>query len=173
MSESWQGYHLVPFKYPFRADRIRWAFMSFMDIKSKTHEGFVYLRRLRLIQTPVFGLYIHWIFTPDDDQDPHDHPWVFWTWIVRGGYTESIYPRASRDKIPPGGSLAAPSQHWPRWSFHGMPLLRAHRITRLAPNTVSLVAVGRRRHEWGFYTKDGYIDWRVYTSDGYAAFDES
>lgn len=67
-----------------------WAFMRWADIPSKQSPGQVYLRRLRVAQTPLCGLYLHWINEPDTDRDLHDHPWVFWSLILRGGYSEDI-----------------------------------------------------------------------------------
>jgi hypothetical protein len=157
-----ESYKKVKFKYPLKHSRIRWALFSIFDIPSQALPGFVYLRRLRIVQTPWFGNYLHWIFTPDLDQDPHDHPWPFWTIVLRGGYDEC------RWKIRPccvQGSLehAEFSIHrWKRFSIHKVDMDEAHQIFSIKPNTTTLVFVGRRRREWGFYTPDGFVDWRKY-----------
>jgi hypothetical protein len=36
-------------------------------------------------------MYVHWIYQPDDDRDPHDHPWPFVSFVIRGGYAERLF----------------------------------------------------------------------------------
>lgn len=137
----------------------RWAFMKWFDIPSKTRPGMVYLRRLRMIQTPWFGLYLHFIYEPDTDQHPHDHPWTFWSFIVRGEYCEERHERmAHRDWY------MERKFHTAR-SLHKFALDWAHRITYIAPGTITLVAVGpRSRPNWGFWTSDGKVPWQAYNN---------
>lgn len=112
------------------------------------------MERWRLIQTPLFGIYVHFIYREDLDPVPHDHPWRFWSWVLRGGYVEWV-----RDDV-----RVLYEDRWEshaRWSFHGFPLRSAHRITRVEPNTVTLVFVGRKLRTWGFYEDDGhFVDYR-------------
>jgi hypothetical protein len=51
-----------------------------------------YLVRLRIVQTPWFGIYLHDIHEDDGDRDPHNHPWSFLSFVLRGYYTERVYP---------------------------------------------------------------------------------
>lgn len=98
-----------------------------------------YLRRLRIVQTPWFGVYLHRIGTPDSRPTLHDHPWNFLSIVVRGGYTE----------MTGDGCCYAEERHV-RWVNHK----RAeylHYIMRLDRTpTWTLVFVGRRRREWGY-----------------------
>lgn len=148
-------------KYPYK--NVRWAFFKWADIPSAADESLVYLRRLRILQTPWFMFYLHWIFEPDNDRDPHDHPMSFWSFIVRGGYTEVVYHDLG---------LAA---HGPYrrclFSLHKMPRTWAHKITDIRPGTVTLLLGGPRRQKWGFWTAQGWARWEDYPGRGIARED--
>lgn len=114
------------------------------------------MQRWRLIQTPLFGIYVHFIYREDLDPVPHDHPWRFWSLVLRGGYDEEYHPDARQI----GHSR---QQSHARWSRHGFPLGAAHRITAVQPQTVTLVFVGRKLRTWGFYDwrrGNAFVDWR-------------
>jgi hypothetical protein len=132
----------------------RWAFMRRFTIYKNDA---IYLDRLRLVQTPCFGVYLHHIEQPDLDRDPHDHPWSFGSLVLRGGYVERFhpYPNVHRD-------FHVVTRQWRRWSWHRMGTATAHRITSVQPGTVTLVFVGRRRRDWGFHTVAGFVPWRDY-----------
>src|SRR5262249_52489700 len=133
----------------------RWAFMRWADIESAQQPGRVYLRRLRIIQTPWAALYLHFIFEADYDRHPHDHPCNFWSLVLRGGYTEQVYTMSE--------NLYFNEVTWRRrWSIHKMPIEAAHRITVLAPRTVTLCLFGRRQRNWGFWTEGGFVEWQEY-----------
>lgn len=130
----------------------RWSIMRVFNIPSPTHPGITYLKRLRIVQTPMFGFYIHWINLPDEDRDPHDHPWKFISIVLRGGYKESVY--TTRKQI-------YYNEH-KRFSVHKMGTEKAHQITKLQPRTVTLIFTGKRSREWGFWTEQGWVPWREY-----------
>lgn len=133
--------------------RYRWAFNSRFLIGKP---GNPMMERWRLIQTPLFGLYVHFIYREDLDPVPHDHPWRFWSLVLRGGYREEYHP----DVREIGTSRQ--QQHEP-WSVHEFPLRAAHRITSVEPRTVTLVLVGRKLRTWGFYDErrgNAFVDWR-------------
>jgi hypothetical protein len=138
----------------------RWAFMNKMVIPSTRNAGETYLTRLRIIQTPWFGVYVHDINEPDYDFHPHDHPWSFISVILRGGYTERVWPFPSsyaldmRDK--------SYLRRWRRWSWHSMDREKAHKIEQIEDKTLSLIFVGKRVGTWGFYTEDGWLEWSDY-----------
>ena len=133
----------------------RWAFIQRLDIPDANDSSRVYLRRRRLIQTPWFGVLWHRIFLPDSDRDPHDHPWPFASFVVRGGYREQIYPDpASLDRFI--------VRDWKRFSWHIVGTEAAHRIIHVSPGTITLILTGRRLREWGFWTSRGFVNWRSY-----------
>jgi hypothetical protein len=131
--------------------RSRWDFNSRFVIGQP---GNPMLERWRLLQTPWFGIYVHHIYREDRDPVPHDHPWTFWSLILRGGYDE-LYrsePRINSNDVPRSHA---------QWTVHHFPLQGAHRIVSVRPKTVSLVLVGRKRRTWGFY--NGW-EWVPYTT---------
>lgn len=132
----------------------RWAFMQRMVIPCQ--DGLVYLVRLRIVQTPQFAVYLHDINEPDGDRDPHDHPWTFWSFVLRGSYTETLH-------VMPHVLLDATRENtWRRWSLHRMGRETAHRITHAAPGLKTLILTGPRKRNWGFHTEDGFVPWQDY-----------
>lgn len=132
--------------------QMRWAFLEGFDIGA---EGDPYLDRLRIIQTPWFGIYLHHIHRPDKDRDPHDHPWAFASIVLAGAYTERVWP----DKHDPGRSVI---RHRPRWSRAHLGRQAAHIITSLDGPLWTLVLTGPRRAEWGFWADGEFVPWREY-----------
>lgn len=132
----------------------RWAFMQRMTIPCEN--GLNYLTRLRVIQTPWFGVYLHDLYEPDSDRDPHDHPWDFTSFIVKGGYLEKVWP------IPHILMDVSYKRRWNKYSWHKMTRDMAHRITSVDPGTRSLIFVGKRTRNWGFFTEDGWMSWQDY-----------
>lgn len=142
-------------KYPY-VGNIRWALFKWADIESAFHPGYVYLRRLRIFQAPWFALYLHFIYEPDLDRDPHDHPCNFWALIIRGGYYEQVYYRQyKRNKFY--------YSSWRPFTAHKMPVEYAHQILKLnGKKTVTLCWFGRRQRQWGFWTSEGFVDQVTY-----------
>lgn len=133
----------------------RWAFNTKMKIPCL--DGELYLFRRRLFQTPWFGAYIHDIYKPDLDADPHDHPWSFISIVLQGGYTEELHP------IPNVLRDEKRRQTWRRFSIHRMNTYTAHRIIDLkGGHTKTLILVGPRRSNWGFFTPLGWMPWNEY-----------
>lgn len=126
-------------------DGVRWAFMKKFDIMDRDEPTQVYLRRWRLIQTPWGALYLHRIFLRDTGA-PHDHPFTFWSLILRGGYSEEVLHNVATQPQ---------RQHYvrKRGSIHRMRLQDAHSIWEVFPGTWTLVLVGPRRRVWGFWHK--------------------
>jgi hypothetical protein len=148
----------------------RWAFMRRFTLT--TSDGRTYLDRLRVVQTPWFGVYLHRLDVPDPGVDLHDHPWPFLSVILRGGYEEE----ASPTRLAP--DFARIAERWPTakrgvvrsWragSVHRLRLTECHRITDLHRSpTWTLILVGRRQQSWGFYPPTGFVDHREYDVDG-------
>jgi hypothetical protein len=144
-------------------DGTLWAFMKVFEIPDLDDPTQVYLKRWRIIQTPYFGIYLHKILLPDGDRNPHNHPWDFWSFILKGQYTEEFKIARGTHERP---------NTWRRGSFHKMWIHNFHRITLLEVPTWTLVFTGKRVQDWGFldglefiphaqYIKDHYPDGRV------------
>jgi len=148
----------------------KWAFMQWLKLNNP--DGSKYLDRLRIVQTPWFGLYLHWIYSPDDGRDLHDHPWWFASFLLKGQYVEEcMVPWRDQRHGPVGDESAVIRTHtdlfgvvrpvgvvWSR-SIKWLNIKAAtglHRITYMTRSpVVSLVFVGPRVREWGFVQADG------------------
>lgn len=140
-----------------------WAFMSWIDIPDRNDPSKTYLRRLRIVRTPWFALYLHFIFLPDTDRDCHDHPWNFGSFVIRGGYTERLYEKArSLHRNPP--FLLEERRHG-RFSWHRVFLHQAHKIVSVEKGLTTLVFIGREQKEWGFWTEDGWVPHTEYNRE--------
>lgn len=149
----------VPEKVLIGRPGARWAFLEGFDIGA---DGDPYLDRLRIIQTPWFGIYLHHIHRPDRDPDPHDHPWWFASIVLAGWYRELVWP----DKK----NLSDRRERWrTRWSLRCLNRRAAHIITDMGGPLWTLVLVGPRRGDWGFWTPTGFVGWREYVARAAAA----
>lgn len=123
---------------------IRWALLKPTWVPHDAPPDKRLLLRIRVVQTPLFSLFVHYYLRPDPDRDLHDHPYSFFSWIVRGGYTEARV-------------AARPLTH-KRWSFRYMKAEWPHSILELTElPTTTILFVGRRRREWGFYAPTGWV----------------
>lgn len=130
----------------------RWAFLEGLDIGT---DGDPYLDRLRIVQTPWFGVYLHHIHRPDRDRHPHDHPWFFASLVLAGSYEESVWP----DKRSTAGVLVRRRR---RFSAAALGRDAAHIITTVKGPLWTLVLTGPRRAEWGFWVQGEFVPWRKY-----------
>jgi hypothetical protein len=126
--------------------------------------GVPYLERLRIVETPWFGVYLHHIKGPDPQPDPHDHPWTFISLVLAGSYTEQVWQRVG------GIQTRTYVRRWLPLTVHRMrgSIKYAHRITTCDPHTLTLILRGPRRREWGFWDiaedgkADGWTHWKEY-----------
>lgn len=144
----------------------RWALMARMRIESKHTPGEIYLDRLRIVQTPYFGVYLHWIHEPDSDRDPHDHPWNFTSIILKGSYTERVwdYPALGTQ------DYKGYQRTWHRFTRHKMTMEKAHKIEEISKPLVTLIFVGKRSRNWGFWVpshgRSVPVPWQEYENAG-------
>jgi len=127
---------------PLRGNRSRWwAIGDTFEVPDLDRPSRNYLWRLRLVQTPWFGIYLHRFDTPDSRPTLHDHPWPFLSLLIRGSYSEVTDYRK-------------PPHHVRCLNVKGKRSL--HYISELhRPVVWSLVLVGRRSREWGYLDPDG------------------
>ena len=141
----------------------RWGLLSALDVGV---EGDPYLDRLRLVQTPLFAVFLHHIHKEDGDRDCHDHPWWFASLVLTGGYREIVCP----DKTNPsdfGVRVRRP--------FSGATLRRraSHTITHITGPLWTLVITGPSHgtSSWGFWPDGKFVPWRAYqSSNGFAKY---
>jgi hypothetical protein len=141
----------------------RWKLFQRHDIQDM-FEPVIYLRRYILVETPWFALYLHKINRPDADRAMHDHPWNFSTFILKGGYLERVPNINPPFEIVDNGKYI--TRKWTRGSLHTIRLNQFHTIHELLRvPTWSLMLVGPRKQNWGFLTKDGWVDHVTYISN--------
>lgn len=115
------------------------------EIKSK--KGELHFKRWSIISCRWFNIYLHYINKADEDEDMHDHPWDFWSLILKGGYIEHSPLGAVRRTFM---HLAYRKKEWP------------HKIGLIIKPTWSLVCTGSGNRTWGYATKNGWVDFKTY-----------
>jgi hypothetical protein len=128
-----------------------WAGPSWYSVKPWPDSDEVYLRRLRLIQTPFCTIILHNLGTEDRSEFLHNHPWNFVSIVLWGGYKEVIED---------GDETRLAKHRWLSW--HKIPASAFHRIVSVKPYTFTMMVTGRRIQPWGFKTDKGWVDWRQY-----------
>ena len=113
-----------------------------------------YMKRFKIIDTPLFAIRVHRILRSDADRHLHDHPWSFVSFVLRGGYLEYAPHGCGIPGCCQRREVIAP------WVvFHRAADLHRLRLSRPA---LTLVFCGPRRREWGFQTESGWVPWRDY-----------
>jgi len=120
------------------------------------HDTKNYLDRFIIIKCSLFGLFYH-IFSDSDDECLHDHPWNFWSFIVKGGYWE----KTTNGKLTwykPGSLLYRPANwtHRVVLAQNNNEVIKAHTI----------VFHTKKIKSWGFFVKNKWIHWRKYNHAG-------
>lgn len=123
----------------------RFAFMKIYRVENLLNPEQDHFVRLRVIDTPWFGVYVHKLIT-EDPGDPHDHPFNFISVILRGGYVEARF----KDQYDWIQTRRAYGEGFPRINY--MTTENLHRITSVAYGRPcwTLVFRGRRVKQWGF-----------------------
>lgn len=143
-----------------------WAFMERFVVPDYAHPDTDddYLTRVRLIQTPLFGVYLHKLETADPRPTLHDHPWPFLAIVLRGGYDEMrrdthvVKPGDTRTFVDGRVEILPHSYAHPHRvkRINWMPFQALHWIDKLHRTpTWTLVIVGRRTRVWGYLDRDG------------------
>jgi len=112
---------------------------------------------LRDRQRFPFNVFIH-KFLKSDPDDVHDHPWSYFTLILRGGYYEWI------PEFDSSGKKAGETRHWRRpGHFRRCSADSFHRI-ELDPAVTAwtLFIPGSQKREWGFWVNNTWISHNRY-----------
>lgn len=122
-----------------------WAFMQRFEVPNYDTDG-NYLTRWRIVQTPLFGVYLHRFEGPDPRPTLHDHPWNFLSLVLRGGYTE--FTPDVKDFIYAESREVRRFNRKRATDFHWIATLK--RVP-----TWTLMFAGRRKRVWGYLEPDG------------------
>ena len=122
-------------------------FKKVKEIRSR--KGELHFQRYAIVECDAFAVYIHKIYKRDQDAHLHDHPWNFIGMVLGGEYYE-----LHSDKE--GGEFTLRRPFVPK-------LIKAteyyHKIASIAKGPVTtLVIRGRRIHDWGYRTSEGFIE---------------
>lgn len=103
------------------------------------------------------------IFHRSDADELHDHPWGFVSVILWRGYVE-VTPCAT---CGPFSNYSGCRYRQRRRVWPGMILFRRathrHRVELIdGKKAVTLVFMGKRWREWGFFTSKGWQQWQAY-----------
>lgn len=113
-----------------------------------------YLTRYYLLgsSTSRWALMLHCFHRGDVERDLHDHPWNFYSLILKNGYFETT---GSGTKWQgPGKLLIRPSTWRHRVSLHSK------------EPAWTLVFRTKKKKSWGFWTDRGFVNWRNYDYNG-------
>jgi hypothetical protein len=125
----------------------------------------VYLYRWTLLETRWFKIYLHHFVGDDWARDLHDHPKRFVSIGLWGSYTEE-YMRNPR-------IMSREGSFWfnqPTKIEYRAPWVRSfapehtHRLVDVK-NAWTLVIVGPRRRDWGFWHDGQFVPWPDYVYD--------
>ena len=104
-----------------------------------------------------FNIFVH-KFLKSDPDDVHDHPWPYFTIILKGGYWEWI---------PVFNTRGAKIHEYCVWrrpgSFRFASANTYHRI-ELDPSVTcwTLFMPGIKQRDWGFLVKNKWVQWQEY-----------
>lgn len=131
-----------------------------------------YLHRWTLLRLPGGrALYLHCFVGSDWSRDMHDHPRAFTSVGLRGAYVEETPPRPELQLRPlvPGAvrpSVMVETFRAP-W-FRRFPPHHIHRIQLVTETVWTLVCVGPRERDWGFYPDGRFVPFEDYVDSARA-----
>jgi hypothetical protein len=110
-----------------------------------------YLDRVYLWRTRWFSIRFHKILMSDLDRHLHDHPWNWFTFMVKGAYFEET---AGGGRVIHAGMM------------NGHKAETGHKLTLLTPEVWTIFITGRHLREWGFLTENGWVHHKEYGNEG-------
>lgn len=118
------------------------------EIKDK--KGNLHFRRWRIISTPWFKIYLHGIYMADEDVHLHNHPWNFYSLVLKGWYSERLESKV-------GFNIRSPRQLVKRTKnqFHKIDSLHSKAI-------YTLNLMYGKEESWGYKVNGTFIEHEVY-----------
>jgi hypothetical protein len=112
-----------------------------------------YLTRYFVFECSRFKVYLHHFHRSDADRDLHTHPWDFTSFILYGGYFEHLIDGIKKRKAPWIVRRKAKERH--KVELFKNP-------DGSEQQTWTLVIVGKKYTEWGFWVDDVWVHHRDY-----------
>jgi hypothetical protein len=110
-----------------------------------------YLKRW-VINFGKFAIRLHHWMGSDDPRNMHDHAWAFWTFVLKGGYTDISEPW-------PGQEV---HEHLGRFSFKYRPAHHKHTVQTDPGGAWTLLFNGPHVRKWGFWVDGKFMKVREY-----------
>ena len=126
-----------------------------------------YLSRFHLPR----GYKLHVFHRGDEDADPHDHPWDFWTFPLTSYWEEYL-------EVDPVLGIWVPRKRLVRaWRWHHRSAEHVHRVLGKRPvfepgvpqRIITLIKIGPERRQWGFWVPSNnessgkkWVLWKTY-----------
>lgn len=124
------------------------------EIRSKSGE--LHFERFAILETSLFGIYIHRIHKADKDPHLHSHPWNFWTMVLKGRYSEEYL----------GKDLFCEEQKFVRvksaFSISSGDRDYFHKILRVYQTTYTLFVTYGEHKEWYYKVQEENIESNKY-----------
>lgn len=114
-------------------------------------EANYYMRRFILLLPFGFTLRLHHIVRSDDDRHLHDHPFSFASFLLSGGYFETV-PCEPVEPLDNGKR----TEYRRRFSFNVKRATDQHALALTRPVWTLVFAMPKSR-EWGFHTEMGWV----------------
>lgn len=111
----------------------------------------VYMDRFYLWRCKWFSIRFHKLLISDMDRHLHDHPWNWFTIMIKGSYIETT---ARGEKTVKAGRV------------NGHKARTAHKLTLLTSEVWTIFVTGGKFREWGFHTEDGWVFHKDYLGEG-------
>ena len=134
-----------------------------------------YLKRW-VLNFGKFSIRLHHWMGSDDPRYMHDHAWGFYTFVLKGGYTDvtecswcggtnqkriAVWPEAATDPCDycDDGRV---SQHLKAGSFTYREALHKHTVQTDPSGAWTILLVGPFKRKWGFYVDGEFVGVRKY-----------
>jgi hypothetical protein len=119
-----------------------------------------YLKRW-VLNAGIFAIRLHHWMGSDDPRTLHDHAWGFWTFVLKGGYTDISEPFPA-DPSDPDRQAHRVHQHLGRFSLKYRPAHHKHTVQTDPGGAWTLLLNGRHIRTWGFYPDGKFMKVREY-----------
>jgi hypothetical protein len=104
-----------------------------------------------------FNVFLH-KFLKSDPDDVHDHPWPYFTVILRGGYYEWI------PQFDSAGRKFGEIGHWRGPGHFRVSSATSYHRIELDPDVTcwTLFCPGPKQRDWGFLVRNQWVQWQPY-----------
>ena len=104
-----------------------------------------------------FNVFLH-KFLKSDPDDVHDHPWPYFTVILRGGYYEWI------PQFDSAGRKFGEIGHWRGPGHFRISSATSYHRIELDPDVTAwtLFCPGPKQRDWGFLVRNKWVQWQQY-----------